>query len=182
MGMSEDPYQSQYVFLDDEPDRKQFLATVHDVRQRVREIVHHVPESQWYAPRYHGWTLAAMLSHLNLTDNVGMLAIKAALLGICPSVSEHMRDRFNQWTATLFRKRLVPSSLRSMDRNEQNLAKFVLPLPVDKFSRSVYVPPVGIYTTIERAIQIFFLFHWQEHLKLMREIEGIQPSQRSDNG
>ena len=46
-------------------------------------------------------------------------------------------------------------------------------LPIDRYTREVYHPPSGSYLTVERALQQYFLFHWQEHLQTMQRVEGI---------
>lgn len=178
--MIDDPFLAEYMFLDDEPDRKKFLAFTREVRQAIQDTVNHVPEAQWYEPRYHGWSLAAMLSHLNIMDNLGMLAIQAALIGIRPSITEQRMKQLDQFSARVFHKRLIPASLRSMERNEKRIGDFILQLPVSKFSTPVYSPIQGMYITVERAIQTFFLFHWRGHLQTIHEVDGIE--RRSDNG
>lgn len=178
--MIDDPFLADYIFLDDEPDRKRFLASMHDVRQAVRNAINHIPENQWYEPRYHGWSPAAMLSHLNTMDNLGMLAIKGSLVGIRPSVGEPFMHQIEHFTARVFRKRLVAASFRSMDRNEKRIGQFIMQLPVSNFSKPVYSPIQHMYVTLERAVQVFFLFHWRGHLQTIHEVEGIQRS--SDNG
>lgn len=173
--------QFNFAFLDDKPDRQQFLAEVRQSRQAVLDVIQRVPQAQWYEPRYHGWSLGAMIGHLNLADNLGLLQIKAGLVGIRFKVSMSGVDRLNGVTANLFQKRVVESSIKSMERNQQRIADFVMQLPVSKFSTQIYYPPLAQSVTVEQAIQLYFLFHWQHHLQTMHEVEGIQPPEHSDN-
>ncbi len=172
---------NRYVFLDDENDRKRFLERVHAIRQDVIELIQRIPQEKWYESRYHGWSLGAMVAHLNLVDNFSLLSIKLALVGVRPAVSMPMIDQINGLTASLFRNRLVQTSVKSVYANEQRIADFLLQLPISKFSTQIYDPPLGKLITIEQYIQERFLFHWQRHLSTMQQVEGFQPRERPDN-
>ncbi len=164
-----------YIFLDGTEERELLIDRIGQARQGVRLVIDSVPEDLWYTPRYHGWTPAAMLGHLNLSDNLSLLLLRSALLGLRLKLSARQLDHLNNISARLFQKRLVAASLRSMERNQQRLADFVLHLPINKFSLQVYNPGTQTFTTVERGLQEFFLFHWEDHLKTMRQVEGIQP-------
>ncbi len=161
-----------YIYLDGPKEREQLVGHIHSVRQEIRAVVAVIPEDQWYIPRYHGWSLGAMMGHLNLMDNIWMLFVKASLLGINPSIPPSMIGSLNSFVSGIFSKRLVPVSLKSMDKNEQRIADLILNLPVSQFTKFVYSPQDNGYITVERALQRFFLFHWQEHLETLRVSEG----------
>jgi hypothetical protein len=169
-----------YLYLDDVPERQHLIDEIAKVRQDVLRVIERVPEADYYTPRYHGWSLAAMLGHLNLVDQLSIRLIQAALLGFRPTVSLGMLNRSNDFMARVYRKRLVRTSLRSMERNEKRIAELIHHLPVGKFSKSVFHPGQQQYITIERALQDLFLYHWHDHLRTMHEVEGIQPSARSE--
>lgn len=170
-----------YIFLDGEEERAALVTRIAHTRRAVRYIVGSVPEDLWYTPRYHGWSLAAMLGHLNLGDNLSMLLLRSALLGLRFRMSTRRLDRINNMSTRLFQKRLVASSLSSMERNQERIAEFVRTLPMSKFSLEVYNPRTQAMTTVERGLQEFFVFHWEEHLTTLRQVEGIQPPAHSDS-
>jgi predicted alpha/beta-fold hydrolase len=171
----------EYIYLDTEEDRKQLIVDIARARLAVLRIVDAVPQDDWYKARYHGWSLGAMLGHLNLADNLSMLLIQAALLGVRPAVPMLLVHRLNHISTRLFQKRLIESSTRSMRRNEKRIADFIMHLPMEKFSVPVFVPTQQKRSTVERAIQDLFLYHWHHHLRTMREVEGLeQPPERSD--
>ncbi|GIL14507.1 MAG: hypothetical protein BroJett038_32270 [Chloroflexota bacterium] len=162
-----------YRFLDGEADRQALVEDIRRMRREVLRLADLVPEARWYEPRYHGWSLAAMLGHLQLTDTLTLRLMQIALLGIRLPVSEDLLNRFNDLTARLFKQRLVPTTLRGLQHGEKRIVEFVLHLPMDKFTRLVYHPSLGTYLTLEQAMQEFFYYHWQGHLQTMREVEDI---------
>jgi hypothetical protein len=169
-----------YIFLDDEKDRRILLALMREVRQEVTNAVEALTEKDLYEPRYHGWSMAAMLAHLNLMDNIAMLQIKLSLIGAPNKITLGMVNSLNNFTARIFHNRLIKASLNSMSKNEERIGEFILRLPVAKLSRQVYSPTEGKYTTIERYIQDRFLLHWREHLTTIRQAEGLQPPEPTD--
>ena len=46
------------------------MADIRRVRQSVIQMAESVPPERHYEPRYHGWSLAALLAHLNTIDNL----------------------------------------------------------------------------------------------------------------
>jgi hypothetical protein len=168
------------IYLDGEEERDRLVSEIGQVRQEVLRIVKYVPEDQWYEPRYHGWSLAAMLGHLNLADNLSMLLIKAALIGFRPRISMSLLSRFNDFTIRLFQKRLVSSSCDSVVRNQKRIDDMVRTIPIDRLSTRVFSPADQKYVTIEYGIQQLLLHHWHRHLQTMYEVEGIQPPDRTE--
>jgi hypothetical protein len=162
-----------YRYLDSEEDRRALLADIHQVREDVIKIARLVPESRWYEPRYHGWSLAAMLGHLQTTDRLSMWLMKAALLGIRLPIPTDMLNRFNDGTARVYKGRVLPTTIQGIQNYEKHIADFILKLPVDRFSRMVHDPALGKTVTIEQAVQEFYLFHWQEHLATLRGAEDV---------
>ena len=53
---------------------------------------------------------------------------------------------------------------------------------MDKFTHQVWDPSADQYLTVERAVQVAFLFHWQEHLITLQKVEGVfyEPPERFD--
>jgi hypothetical protein len=173
-----------YIFLDGPHERQEVIDAIHAVRDEVIDIVMRMDEADWYEPRYHGWTPAAVLGHLNLVDGLSLLALKLSLLGFAPRVSLQRWNRLNNFTARLFSKRIVPTTIEGIRKKETAIADFILQLPVNRFTREVYYPPYQKPLTVEQGVQALFLHHWQHHLQTMREVEGIEqpPEEQSDNG
>lgn len=173
--------QREYIFLDGDAERQQLIDELARVRADFERFIDALPESEWYTPRYHGWSPAAMWGHLNWIDTLSLWVIKAALLGIRPQLSMNTVNMMNDFTARLFQKRLIEASRKGTHKQLKNLEGFIMQLPMSRFSTPLYSPPAGQMTTVERALQDFFLFHWQTHLNEMRETEGIErPSQSTD--
>jgi hypothetical protein len=163
---------AKYIYLDGQQERRELIRRIVAVRHAVRDHVRTIPEAEWYTPRYHGWTLAGTLAHLNFSDNMSLLTIKLAMMNLRPATSSQMLQRVNNWTARFFRKRLVKVSLHSIGMNQQRIVDFIMGLSMDKFTTRVWDPRQQEFTTIEKALQDFLLYHWQGHLDDMREIEG----------
>lgn len=162
-----------FRFLDTQEDRAQLVEDIRRVRRAVIQIVDQVPEAKWYEPRYHGWSLAAMLGHLQFIDRVYLTTIQLALVGVRPPLPMALIDRANNIMASVYRQRVIGTTLKGIARTETRIADFIETLPMDKFTVSVYYPPRASYITVEQALQVFFLFHWQDHLTTMRAVEGI---------
>jgi hypothetical protein len=160
-------------YLDGEAERLALIEDIRSVRQTVIDFAQDIPQERWYEPRFHGWTLAAMLSHLHNADNVALMQMKLALLGIHLTVSAAMLNRINDAAARFFRARIVPTTIKDIRKNEKRIADFILYLPMDRFTREVHYPPTGEMMTIERAVQQYFLFHWRDHLRTLQGGEGV---------
>ena len=162
-----------YRYLDTQEDREALLADMRAVRREVIAMREIVPESEWYAPRYHGWSLAAMLGHLQTVDTVSLWQIQLALIGFRPVISLSMVNQFNNALARVYQQRVIATSVRGIEKREKTLANFILTLPIDKFTVQVYHAPSAKFLTVEQAMQQLFLHHWQDHLRTMREAEGL---------
>ena len=166
-------FHRDFRYLDTDADRQELITDIQHVRQQVIQHAESVPQDRVYELRYHGWSLAALLAHLNTIDSLTLLQIKFALIGIHPAVSLEMLNRFNDFTASVFRRRVIATTIRGMKRNEQRIVTLVKTLPIDRFTCEVYHPPSAMYLTAEQALQQYFLFHWQEHLHTLQRVEGI---------
>lgn len=171
-----------YRYLDGDPDRRALIGDVRRVRESVIRLADTVPEARRYEPRYHGWSLGAMLAHLYVSDRLSLWSFQWALAGVRPPVPSPLLHRFNAVCARVFEKRLTGTTIRGIHTVEKRIEDFVLRLPVDKFTHQVWVPGEGQYMTVERAVQVAFVFHWQEHLMTLEKVEGVyyEPPERFD--
>ncbi len=172
----------EYRYLDTEQDRRALLDEMAQVRQAVIAVADMIPEEQQYTPRYHDWSLAAMMGHLMLMDSLNLWLVQLALMGVRLRVPMDQVDGLNALMARVFRQRVVGSSVKGIDRRLRHLEDFILNLPLDKFTQQVYYPPKRKYLTVERAIQDMFLHHWQEHLETMLSVEGIEDPRNTSAG
>jgi predicted phosphohydrolase len=172
-------FEQSFRYLDSEADRQRLLEDIRQVRRAVISMTETVPEDKWYEPRYHGWSLAAMLGHLQTMDNFNMLLIQLALVGVRLPISSSLVDSLNDTMARVFQRRLVSTTVRGIETKETVIEKFIRDLPIEKFTLQVFYPPMNKYLTIEQALQVLFLHHWQGHLQTMLDVEGIQPRDTS---
>jgi hypothetical protein len=162
-----------YRYLDDETERKALIADIQKVRREVLQIASFVPPDQHFVPRYHGWSLAAMLGHLQLMDNLLMWTVEMGILGIRLPLPLVLLNQFNDSMAGIYRKRMVATTIQGIQKKEHVIEAFILCIPVDKFSKLVYDPALEITLTVEQALQEFFLYHWRGHLDTMRKVDDI---------
>jgi hypothetical protein len=163
----------EFRFLDTEQERKELLADIRRVRLAVIQMAETIPPDRHFEPRYHGWSLAAMLTHLYVMDRLAMWQIKLALLGIAPVIPIELVNGFNDSCARIFQRRLVETTIQGIQKHEARISDIVMTLPLSRFSKQMYYPPLGVYLTLERGIQAYYLFHWHEHLATMQKAEGI---------
>ncbi|MBC8098521.1 MAG: DinB family protein [Armatimonadetes bacterium] len=175
-----EPYHNPrtYRYLDSAEDRQQLIAEIRTMRAAVLRVAAGVPEAEAYTPRYHGWSLAAMLAHLHIADRFALLVIQAALLNIYPRIPMRWINQANGISAPRTQIRNLAVCKADIAHMEPRIAAFITRLPVERFSKPVYYPPIEAYTTVEKALQDYFVYHWQEHLTTMCAVEGIpQPPQ-----
>jgi hypothetical protein len=172
-----------YRYLDGDEERRQLAADISRVRHAVIQLAESVPPTRRYEPRYNGWSLGALMAHLHVVDKLSLWAIQLALLPRAPAVPLPLMERMNDLTARMFQKRVVETTIRGMRANEKRITDLILHLPMDKFSREMIDRTIDSRVTVERALQICFLFHWQEHLMAMQRVEGIfyEPPERYDS-
>jgi hypothetical protein len=163
----------EFRFLDTDEERKELLEDIRRVRREVVDLADSIDADRHYEPRYHGWSLAAMLTHLHVMDRLAMWQIKLALLNIAPTVPIELLNGLNDTCASIFQRRLVATTIRGIQKHEAAIEDLVIRLPLDRFSKQLYYPTLGIYLTIERGIQAYYLFHWHEHLITMQKGEGL---------
>lgn len=171
---------SVFIFLDGDTERRQLIDALKKTRLEVISIAERVPPDQWYEPRYHGMSLGAMLGHLNLMDNLFMLVIRASMSGIRLHLSGRMLGRIYQFTARVFRRRIVTASIRSAMKNEARIAELIQTVPIDQFTREIYSPMHDKKLLLEQALQAFFLHYWQAHLIAMRQAHNDHEIASSD--
>jgi len=162
-----------YRYLDGEAERLALIEDIKQVRREVLKLADLVPKDKHYEPRYHGWSLAAMLGHLQLMDNLRMWAIELGILGIRVPISPYLLNSFNDTMAGIYRKRVVETTLRGIQKKERIIEDFIMRVPVDKFTKLVYEPAQEIDLTVEQAMQESFLYHWREHLETMRNVDDM---------
>lgn len=162
-----------YPFLDTVEDREALIKSIATVRRSVLSISDRVPEAQWYEPRYHGWSLAALLAHLHTMDNLCMLLIQFGMLGIHPPLPPWLLHRFNDTTANIYRQRIVTTTRAQIMRKEPRIADFIRHTPIERFSRPVFDPALNQYLTVEQSLCEYYVYHWQEHLQTLEKAEGL---------
>lgn len=162
-----------YRYLDTEDDRRLLVEDIRRVRELVLQLAENVPEDRHYEPRYHDWSLAALLAHLRLSDQFYMLVIKLALIGFRVRITEERLNSINNWLSKVLQNRLVATTVAELKTGEEPIADFIMSLPIEQFTKQVYVPVHDEYLTVERAVQVAFLFHWQQHLATLQRVEGI---------
>ena len=162
-----------YRYLDGEVERQALIADIQKVRRDVLQIANFVPPDKQFEPRYHGWSLAAMLGHLQLMDNLTMWTVELGIVGIRLPVPLSLLNQFNDQMAGIYRQRRVATTIQGIHKKERAIEAFILRLPVDKFSKLVYDPALEVTLTVEQAVQEFFLYHWLEHLETLRQVDDI---------
>lgn len=160
-----------YRSLASEENRRSLVAEIKKVRQDVLGLVEIVPKERWYEPRYHGWSLAFILAHLNMMDDLNFQLMQSALRGFTLPIPKRALNAFNNLTSRVFRQREIQGTLDEIRRKEARILAFVLKLPPDQMHRKAYDPWIQSYLTVEDAVQEFFLIHWQGHLQTVRDAE-----------
>jgi hypothetical protein len=163
----------EYAILDDDAARQQLIDRITETRNAVREIAQEMPQEQWYTPRYHGWSLAAMLGHLQWVDFLSKRVIQLGLMGITVPIPSSAWNEINTFMAGVFRRRVVETSLRSIEKNDAKIAAFIRNVPLKKFRQQVFIPPLDKTLTVEQAVQELFLYHWQDHLATLQRPKVI---------
>ena len=158
----------EWIYLDDEVERERLAQAIRAVRQRVRQAAEMRQENA-YEPLYEGWSLAALLAHLNANDTLGRWLVQAALVGIRPRFDAGKLHRLNDWQRNFFQRTPIEKTFERIETHGAQLCDFVHRLPLKKLSTPVWLVATQEWSTVERATQIFFVRHWQEHLT---QIEG----------
>ncbi|MEM6283840.1 MAG: hypothetical protein AAF787_16735 [Chloroflexota bacterium] len=163
----------QFIYLDGTDEREQVADRVREVRRAVLHIAEQLPESHHYSPRYNGQSLAVMLARLHMFDRAMLWMIRAASNGYPIQVSRSMVGFFDAIARWAFQKRLVEVTVRGVRKQEQEIIEFVRTIPIDALSKDVPHPGKNDVYTVERAIQVFFIHHWEQQLMLMQQVDGV---------
>lgn len=162
-----------YRTLRDEAEKEKFIQAIRKVRQNVLQLAATVPPDQWHSPRYHNWSLAGMLGHLHLIDSLAKRLLQASLLGIRVPIPLGLINRFNDFVTPLLGKRDLEKTRNQLIQNEDAIIAFIQALPQDKYDTPVYSVLDQGYITLEQAVQLYYLFHWHDHYRTMRQVDGI---------
>lgn len=169
-----------FIYLDGPEERQQLIDQIAASREDIRSITRIVPQDQWYRPRYDGLSLAATLGQLNLADNLALMLLRLALVGLRPAPSTDTLRRAKRWAGRLFQRRLVATSLEGMVHNEVRIADFISSLSVDDFSRTLWNPSQQHMTTVEKGLQEMLLHRWLAYRDYLFAAEGIAPPSPQD--
>ncbi len=162
-----------YRFLDDEVDRRRLVASMREVREAFIDMRALLPELRWYEPRYEGWSLAALLGHLQWMDRLHLLQVQLTIWYLPFPFSARTWQRVNAWQRRLFRRRMVDSSVAGIRKALVDQEQFLLQLSVNDFSKRLTYAPTGQVLTVEQAVQEILLFYWQDRLRALRIAEGL---------
>ncbi len=163
----------EYRFLDDEEDRLQFIARMREVREAFIAMRSVVPEARWYELRHEGWSLAAILGHLQWMDRLHLLQVQLAIWNLPFPFSARTWERVTGWQQRIFQRRLMKSSVDGIRGALPDQEEFILQLAVNDFSKRLTYAPTGQVLTVEQAVQEFLLFFWQDRLRALRIAEGL---------
>ncbi len=154
-----------YRSLESNESRRALVEEIKKVRQQALVLVELVPQEQWYEPNFQGWSLAFILAHLNMMDDLTLQMMQSALRGFTVPLPKSFLNRFNAVTSRLFRRRTIKGTLEEIRRKEPRVLNFVLKLPTNQMQRRVYDPWLERYLTVEQAVQEFLLIHWEMHIQ-----------------
>ena len=153
-----------WIYLDDEPERERLAQAIREIRQRVLQAAQSRRDTA-HEPLYDGWSLASLLAHLNANDTLGRWQLQAALVGIRPRFSAEQLHGLNDWQRRFFQHTPLEKTFARIDEHCERLCDFVRHLPLAMLSTRVWLPRAQSWSTVERATQVYFLHHWQEHLQ-----------------
>jgi len=161
----------EYRSLDTDENRRALVSDMKRIRQEALRLINLVPKDKWYEPRYHGWSPAAMMSHLHSMDNLTLSMMQAAMRGVALPVPKSALNLFNNVMSRVFKTRNMEATLLDIQKNEARLIAFVLRLTPDQFQHKLYDPWLECYLTVEESVQEFFFIHWEGHLQTVRDAE-----------
>lgn len=162
----------EYRSLATEENRQAVIEDMKKVRQEALRFVNLVPPNQWYEPRYHGWSLAFLLAHLQMMDNLTRQLMQAAMLGVSLPSTMGLVNFFNDSAARLFKQRKVETTVHQIQQDEPKLIAFVLKAAYPKLQRRLYDPAIDRVLTVEQAMQEFFVYHWRWHIGDILAVDG----------
>lgn len=162
-----------YHNLHDAADKAAFIQAVRKIRRDLLRVADSVPPDQWHSPRYHDWSLATMLGHLQVTDTLAHWVMRASLSGIRLPLPLRVINGFNDLMAPLLGKRVVSATRQRLESNEAWIVDFIMQLPPEKLDTPVYSVLHQRFIPLEQGVQLYYLFHWHDHYRTMRQVDGI---------
>lgn len=162
----------EYRDLSSEENRRLLVENMKQVRRDALVLIRAVPPQSWYKPRYHGWTPAFLIAHLQIMDNATLRLMQLAMRGISIPSTLGLINVLNDVSAKLFRQRKVENTIHRIQTDEPHLISFVLRAPKDQLQRVIYDPAIEKRLTVEQAMQEFFVYHWRWHMGDMQAVDG----------
>lgn len=164
-----------WIYLDDEIERERLAEAIRVIRRSARKLAE-LRQENACEPLYEGWSLAALLAHLNANDTLGRWLVQAALVGFRPRFAAEKLHRLNEWQRNFFQRTPLEKTFERIDAHGAQLCEFVHRLPLRKLSTPVWLVAQQEWSTVERATQIFFVHHWREHLaQIERQANATAP-------
>ncbi len=166
--------EANFIYLDGPEERTALIDAIKQVRRAVAALAEGVPEGHHYTPRYEGDSLATTLAHLATADAAGLWLLNASVNGFYIRIPAFVVEAVDQLLRWVFQRRLVDVSLAGIARKQAQIIEFIESLPMDRFTADVHHPGIKEPLTVERALQMYFLHHWQAHLRIMQQVEGVE--------
>ncbi len=161
----------RYIYLDGTEERRELVEQVRALRGTLAQIANHIPETHHYTPRYNGVSLAVTLTRLQAFDTGALWLIKAASNGYSVRVPRGIVGVVDDTIVRMAQKRLVPVTLDAIQRKEREICEFIRTVPLDVLSKDVYTPGKRDPLTVEKALQAYFVRHWQHQLDLLEHAD-----------
>lgn len=165
--------EGQFLFLDGELERRQLIGQVQNIRNALLSLAKQIPEKHYYTPRYDGQSLAVMLARLQAFDTGALWLVKAASNGYSVRPPENLIATADSLIRSLARRRIVDVTIKGIRRKEVEICDFIRSVPLDVLSRDVLHPGKKEPYTVEQAMQVYFVHHWQEQLKQMQQADEV---------
>ncbi len=162
-----------FIYLDGDIERQQLVGQVRDVRAMVLTLAAQLPEKYHYQPRYNGRSLALVLARLLAFDTTTLWLVRAASNNYALRVPKSLVRTADAGLSHLFKRRLVEASVGGIRRKEAEICDFIRDVPMEALSRDVIHPGIKEPYTVERALQVYFVFHWHEQLQQIQATEGV---------
>lgn len=162
-----------FIYLDGEAERQQLIDRVRGLRRDVLAVAERVPKAEHFSPRYNGDSLAVTLARLAIHDTAALWLIRAASNGYTVRVPVGVVQFGDKLVSWFSQRRIVASSTRVIRRKEDDIAGFIRNVPLDVLSKDVLYPGRDTPYTVEKAIQVCFVHHWQEQLDQMEQADSV---------
>lgn len=163
-----------FIYLDGDEERQLLTDQIDAVRQQVIQLALQVPEQHHYvAARYGEHSLATLLVHLWLFDSASLFLVRAAANNKPLRINPLWVRAAHRAALHFYRRRLVGSSIKSIQRQQQQIVGFVRSVSIDVLHRDVYDPYQKAPYTVERALQAYYVHYWQRQLQRMQQVEDV---------